>query len=207
MKAITSRLVVHLPIIAIVLFLSVVVYGLLATKPAHAATVEPGVCRATIVFDRSGSVGLSELNVLRAQTQRLFQVGGLYDNKIELAFWSFSSMLFSNSQTNYNAPFHDYVSSRGENTSFNDQLARIQSGGVTNYEQGLAYNNGVRNPYLNDIINKTDVIVFLSDGQPNAGTDRMRAAAQAHQAAGRIIVGGLIGTATGQPCRFFFGES
>ena len=166
---------------------------LVTTKDANAQTVTPRLCRASIIFDRSGSVGEQDLRVLRAQTQRLFQVGGgLHSKDIDVAFWSFSNDLFGSG--NYNAPFHDFVSSYGESTSFNQGLARIQSGGGTNYEQGLAYHNGVRNPNLNDIINKTDIIAFLSDGQPNASNNRMRDAAIAHQNAGRTIVGGLIGT-------------
>lgn len=194
MKRVFVRLWVYAPVGILVAIVASCIYALGVTKPVQAATVTPGICRASIVFDRSSSVTEANLRVLRAQTQRLFQVGGLYDAKIEVAFWSFSNTVVWNNTVNYNTPFHDFVSSRGENASFNTGLAQIQSSGRTNYEQGLAYNQGNRNPFLGDIINKTDIIVFLSDGQPNEATDRMRAAAQAHQAAGRTIVGGLIGT-------------
>ncbi len=194
MRRTFSRGITYAPVLILVTIIVSCIYALSVSKPASAATVTPGICRASIVFDRSSSVTEPNLRVLRAQAQRLFQVGGLYDSKIELSFWSFAKTCVWSDAVNYNEPFHDYVSSRGESASFNTGLAQLQSAWNTNYEQGLAYNEGKRNPFLNDIINKTDIIVFLSDGQPNVANNRMRAAAQAHQAAGRLIVGGLIGT-------------
>lgn len=168
----------------------------------------PLVCHAAIVLDRSGSVDDDQLETMRQQITRLFQPGGIYSDRVELAFWSFSSVLF-NTNTNYNAPFNGFVSSRGINSTFQTNLYRLVSGGGTNYEQGFGYDgyvfdNQVMNTRdsIDRTINAADIIVFMTDGQPNTpggGGDNnsvargsARSAVLKHKAAGKIIVGGIL---------------
>jgi hypothetical protein len=168
------------------------------------ADVDDTTCRAAMVLDRSGSVGEGNLVTMRNQIQRLFQPTGLWDDKIELAFWSFSDsgFVFPGFPTpNYDAPFNPFVSSKGQNTDFTTNLNRVQSVGNTNYEQGFGYSGGVMNTQdgIDQTINKSDIIVFMTDGQPNSpggeGNARTvaRQAVVKHLAAGRIIIGGLVG--------------
>lgn len=222
-----------LPIVILVSLFFVSIWGILHLPVASAQTGTGGerICRAAMVIDRSGSVGPWNLEILRNQIRRLFQPTGLYDNRIQLAFWTFSSSLSVDNSTgigggfawigvppsgsnpdpnyhprNFNAPYHSYVSSRGETPStFNTMLNSIVSSGSTNYQQAFGYNGDVRNPALNDVFNQTDIIVFMTDGQPNAGggwgvsaTEAGRIAAQKHVAAGKTIIGGSIGANVNQ---------
>ncbi|RYX79518.1 VWA domain-containing protein [bacterium] len=185
--------------IALCLVLATVFYILLTTRPAYAQseTVQPGVCRAAIVFDRSGSVGAANMQTLRKQVERLFEIDGVQKETTEIAFWSFASdSTYFNK--NYNEPFNDYVSSMRPNTQFNTNLAKLSSAGSTNYEHAFAYNGGVRNAALKSIVDRTDLIVFLTDGEANPQNTRnaARTAALQYYAEGKEIIGGLIGTRT-----------
>ncbi len=166
------------------------------TPPPPPPPVATKICRAVMVLDRSGSVGTANLNTMRSQIGRLFQVGGLYDDAIKVAFWS-----FANGTGNYNTPYYGFVSSKGANTAFNNALAQVVSTGNTNYEQGFAYNGGLPNPYpgISTIAGQADVIVFMTDGQPNQPYNPVpvaRTAVQRHEAAGKRIIAAMIGGAS-----------
>ncbi len=174
-------------------------------------------CKAVMVLDRSSSVTPSQLNTMRTQIGRLFEPTGLYDDNIQLAFWSFAHE--PNGAVNYDAPYHDFVSSKGVNAGFKAQLNSIVVSfwkfATTNYEQGFAYNRGAPNSYsgIKNIVSKADIIVFMTDGLPNmpsgqydwfgneqkgvegnqVALDAGRNAVLKHKAAGKIIVGGIIG--------------
>lgn len=199
------------------LFFAIVMLAIVPSTTKTSAA--PDICHAAMVLDRSGSVGPTNLETMRNQVRRLFQPGGLYHDQVQLAFWSFSHS--GNSSVNYDAPFHDFVSSRAGNTtsttpynsrvngsgSFDQQLANMISDGNTNYEQGFAYNNGVVNTRdgIDDIVAKAHIIVFMTDGLPNTpgsgdnnstARNAGRAAVLKHKAAGKIIIGGMIGSAS-----------
>ena len=189
-----------IPFIGAALLLAVLMVGVshsskVEAQAADGETVTPGICRAAIVFDRSGSVGTTNMNTLRLQTQRLFEPGGLESSKIEIAFWSFANNAAYFSR-NYNEPFNDFVPSNVVSSAFNRNLARLTPMGFTNYEHALAYSNGDPNSNIQDIVDRTDLIVFLTDGEPNPESSRnpARQAALRHYSAGREIIGGLIGT-------------
>lgn len=170
-------------------------------------------CSAAVVVDRSGSVSNRQLNTLQRQIKRLFQApkwtpsnpsGGLYDPNIYLAFWSFSHQ--NSGRSNYNDPYNDYVPTNAPSSSFDRNLSRLlfDSSGLTNYEQGFGYNLGTRNPYddMPAIINRANIIVFMTDGLPNKpgfgdnnsdARNAGRTAVLKHLAAGKIVVGGIIG--------------
>ncbi|RYF27975.1 MAG: hypothetical protein EOO17_05500 [Chloroflexi bacterium] len=222
-----SRIKHALPFGVLLLLFSFSLWGMgtLSNVSAQTDPTAPRVCRAAMVIDRSGSVGARNVEVLRNQIRRLFQPTGLYDSRIELAFWTFSDTSGVNNSTgngafawigvpppgsnpdpnyntkNFNAPYHSYVSSKGETPStFNTMLNSIVSSGGTNYQQGFGYNDDVRNPALDSVFNQTDIIVFMTDGQPNAGgswrvssTEAGRNAALKHIASGKKIIGGSIG--------------
>ncbi len=175
------------------------------TPPPPAPPKSALTCRAVMVLDRSASVGWTNLITMRDQIARLFQPGGVYDSKIELAFWSFAA---GDGFSNYDAPYHGFVSSKGASSSFNNALNQLVSWGETNYEQGFGYDGGRLNSNsgIRAIIDKTDVIVFMTDGVPNRPSgfflpiDNSQIARQAgrdavlkHKAAGRVIAGGIIG--------------
>jgi hypothetical protein len=169
------------------------------------------VCHAAIVLDRSGSVGATNLDTMRQQILRLFQPTGLYNDRIQLAFWSFSDCA---ANTNYDAPFNGFVTSRGVDSNFQTHLNQMVSAGTTNYEQGFGYNNGILNSQggMDAIINQADIIVFMTDGLPNtpasatnsgSGADNnayargvARTAVLKHKAAGTLIAGGMVGNAS-----------
>lgn len=170
-------------------------------------SAQPPVCYAAIVLDKSGSVDDDQLETMRQQITRLFQPGGIYSDYVRLAFWSFSST--TRTGVNYNAPFNGFVGSRGVNSSFQTNLYRIASGGGTNYEQGFGYdgfvlNNQQMNTYddIDSVMNQAQIIVFMTDGQPNTpggGGDNnptargaARSAVLKHKAAGKLISGGII---------------
>lgn len=182
---------------------------------ANAQTVRT-LCHAAIVIDRSGSVGEPNLVTIRNQIQRLFQPTGIYDDLVQLAFWSFSSTINRNS--NYDAPFHGFVSSRGVNSSFMTELNRIVSAGGTNYEQGFAYDRGVANTYDNmeDIVDQADIIVFMTDGVPNSpgqgdnnatARNAARSAVLEHKANNKVIVGGILGNVSQASLNFVINGS
>lgn len=183
-------------------------FALATSKPVAAQAAK--VCHAAIVLDRSGSVDYDDLVTMETQINNLFKPGGLNTpsraDRIQLAFWSFSSLIFGNA--NYDAPFADYVGVNGQPaaaySNFQSKLASIQPGGGTNYEQGFGYRNGVANTQDNfdSLMNKTDIIVFMSDGVPNTpgsgdnnnlARSTARSAVLKHKAAGRVVIGGLIG--------------
>ncbi len=187
----------------------------LHVSSATVAAQDP-VCRAAIVLDRSGSVTDSGLRTMKEQVKRLFQApsievnpttGGLYTDKIHLAFWTFANMP---NNSNYNAPFNGFVSSRGTNSSFDTNLSGISIPGgaysYTNYMHGMGYVGNTMNSRdgMDGIINQADVIVFMTDGEPNKpasgnstsvqGSARQagRTAALKHVQAGKTLLGGFI---------------
>lgn len=204
----------RLPGIALIVLpalLLVALFALATGKPTVAQS--PRICHAAIVIDRSGLILDDDLDAMKAQINNLFKPGGLNTpvraDRIKLAFWSFSSVV--GGRTNYNAPFAGYVGVNGQPASaystFQSRLASIQSGGGTNFEQGFGYHNGQPNTFDNfqDIVNQTNIIVFMTDGEPNtpgAGFNNptarnvARAAVLKHKAAGRIIIGGMVGSAS-----------
>lgn len=199
----------RLPIIILMVLIAVTLLALAKTPLSVKADEE--VCRVVMVLDRSKSVGVPNLNTMRAQIGKLFELGGLYRDDIELAFWSFSS---GSANENYDAPFNGFVSSRGHSTQFDSSLAQIIPDGATNYEQGLGYNQGTMNPFVAPIIDKAQIIVLMSDGLPNTPTSDTdpdsgpdaddshpyprqvaRVAALKLINQGKIVVGGIIGDA------------
>lgn len=74
----------------------------------------------------------------------------------------------------------------------------MTSVGGTNYQQGFGYQGNVPNPYTQTIVDKADIITFLTDGDPNwnvgGGLEGGRIAAQKHRDAGRVTIGGIIGS-------------
>lgn len=218
------RFIVPELILALLLLLLVAIAS--SVRPSSNVSAAASVCRAAMVLDRSGSVGPTNLETMRRQILRLFEPpkwtpqtpnGGLYNDKISLAFWSFSNTPVGN----YDAPFHGFVSSKSGNVlggstynssvngsgSFNQQLASVMSSGSTNYEQGFGYNNGIPNRLDNfdTIVNSSDLIVFMTDGLPNSpgqgngnqtAVNAAREAVKKLKAQGKIIVGGIIGSAS-----------
>lgn len=200
----------HLPWIVVAGIFVLVGVGFANTLRTLAQTQVTLECKAAIVIDRSASVRRSDINLIREQIQRLFEAGGIYDDQIKLAFWSFSSS--TNRNSNYNAPFHGYVGTRSfgsaEYNSFMQALSSIDPGGGTNYEQGFAFDRGIPNQRdgMDRIVEEADLIVFMTDGVPNApGTgDNNATARQAGRDAvkihvddnNKIVVGGVIGTAS-----------
>lgn len=196
-----------MPVIGLLLVGAAAVWSLAQLSPKAVAQEGPSqTCRVSVIIDRSGSVG-NNMPTLKEQIRRLFQPTGVYDDKIEIAFWSFSHVITGGfgQPSNYNAPFHGYVSSRGENSGFMSALSSVQPAGNTNYQQAFAYNGTTRNPALNDIIEPNDILVFLTDGQPNSVNQNGvspenagRIAAQKHMDAGRVVIGGSIGANAAQ---------
>ncbi len=188
------------------------VWGLVNAPRTEAKTVTPGVCRAVLIFDRSGSVGNAGIETMRSQVKRLFEPTGLYRSTIELAFWSFADG--GSGAYDYNSPGYGFVSSRGMNSGFNSALSSlaVTRWQATNYEMGFGYNGDVRNASVAGIADKADIIVFMTDGKPNFPTTLFgqgdgnwysvsmgRRAAVHHLDAGRIVLGGLVGTAVDKP--------
>lgn len=205
----TSLMARHLralfPILGLIAIAIMAIWAISQIPVTHAQTSNGGdkICRAAMIIDRSGSVGAQGVETIRNQIKRLFQPTGIYDDKVQLAFWVFSDGAVQGGGGNYNYPFHGYVNSKGETPSFITALNSIVANGGTNYQQGFGYSGNTRNPALNTIIEATDIIVFMSDGQPNApvgfGTSSPqelgRQAAIKHSNAGRILIGGSVGQA------------
>ncbi len=205
-----QSIIIRSPIVVLAVALFATIAGLLymIRMQPNVAAQAPAVCRAAMVLDRSGSVGDENLDVMRAQIKQLFQFGppsGLHDDNIQLAFWSFSSTV--NPAENYDAPFNGFVSSKGVNNAFQASLSQLVSGGGTNYEQGFGYNGGVLNTHdnIDTVINAANIIVFMTDGVPNTpgsgdnnalARNVARAAVLKHRAAGKLIVGGIVGNAS-----------
>lgn len=189
----------------------VVLSFVMLAKTETKVSAQPPLCRAAIAIDKSGSIDRDQLDAIRTNIRLLFEPGGLNSNDVHLAFWSFSN----NAQqgANYNSPFNGFVSSAGVDSGFQENLARITTGGATNYEQGLGFDgytmtNSPSSSRMNtrdgidDIISEADVIIMMTDGEPNLpgaggpnnGTAKNagRAAAQAHLNAGRRLVGGYL---------------
>lgn len=204
MSGIFRRVLSFMPFGVLVAAVVLTGMALNSQPPSVGAQAPPQICRATMILDRSGSIDGSEMNRMRSQIRRLFEPTGIYNDKIQLAFWTFSNDVGAN----YNSPFHDFVSSRGVNSSFNSRLNAINSGGNTNYQQAFAYNGDTRNPALNDIIEASDILVFMTDGEPNSPPGGIfggltpeesgRQAALKHLNAGRVIIGGSIGSSDAQ---------
>lgn len=183
-----------IPFVFLVALIAIAFINIINSPKASAQSSQE-VCRAAIIIDRSSSVSYGQHAQMRAQIQRLFQPAGLYSDNVELAFWTFSNTFYwAVGTSDYNTPSHGFVSTKGQNSSFNNQLGQIKMGTLTNYEQGFGYNLGVRNPALNNIIEAADILVFMTDGlpnQPQRGTPRQigRDAALKHINAGRAILG------------------
>lgn len=206
MNKVLTRLVSGLPLVGLFVLAGLALSLLGDSAPARAQSAPSKVCRAVMILDRSGSIDSSEMQRMRNQVRRLFEPTGLYDENIHLAFWTFSN----DAGVNYNSPFHTFVSSKGPiSPTFNASLNSISSGGNTNYQQGFAYNGNTRNPQLNDIIEPADILVFMTDGEPNqppgggifgglTPEEAGRQAAQKHIDAGRAVIGGSIGNGDAQ---------
>lgn len=204
------RLAGYLPLAALAGLVIFAVSVLVTTKPTQAQTQPDRICRAAMIIDRSGSVGGPNMQTIRTQIRRLFEpISGIYDAKVELAFWSFSHEIrpIFGSFGDYNTPSHSYISSVGPmSASFNSALNALFPAGNTNYQQAFAYDGATRNPALNDVIERTNILVFMTDGQPNSVNGGMfgtaaeagRVAAQNHQDAGRFVLGGSIGANAAQ---------
>ncbi len=170
------------------------------TPVAGAVATPSKVCHAAMIIDRSSSVGSTGVQTISNQIRRLFQPTGIHNKNIELAFWTFADV----GGGNFNAPFYGYVSSFGNNAGFDTALNSIVTNPGTNYQQAFGYQGNTRNAALNDIINSANILVFMTDGQPNAPgfgsqpKDAGRQAAQKHQDAGRTVIGGSIGANTDQ---------
>lgn len=190
---------------------------LMLTTVSPRASAAEKVCDVAIVIDRSGSVDNDQLETMRQQVLTLFEPKrGLDNSRIYLAFWSFSSNLI-NSNLNYNAPFSGFVRSDNplaERSKYNDfltKLYKLQTGGGTDYEQGLGYDGYVfganfqkmnNRDGINSIISRANLIVLMTDGQPNtpgSGGDNnplalnaARSAAKKHELAGKALIGGII---------------
>lgn len=205
----TRTIARYMPWIIVAGIFVVVGIGLVGTLRTLAQTEITLECKAAIVIDRSGSVGERNLDVIRNQIRLLFEPTGIYNDQIKLAFWSFSST--TNRTSNYNAPFHGFVSSRAPNPgyfSFLNALEQMTPGGGTNYEQGFAFDRGIPNSYdgMNNIVDEADIIVFMTDGVPNApgvGDNNALAREAGREAVKihvddnkKIVVGGIIGTAS-----------
>jgi len=184
-----------LPVVILVGLFAVSIAGLLTSSSAS-AQVQRIECRAVIVLDRSGSVA-GQMATMKAQVKLLFDVGGIYDDHIKLAFWSFAND-FMSSKPNYNSPNHDYVSSFGHNTSFDASIDSLRASGGTNYEHAFAHRNGEQNPYVAETANSADVIVFVTDGAPNPDSSKhpAREIVLRHKARGTDVIGGIVGTNT-----------
>lgn len=210
----------------LVVSMSVSFVALAITPVAHAQSAAP--CQAAMILDRSGSVGATNLQTMREQIRRLFEPTGIYNDNIDLAFWSFSAATVLNPTSNYDAPYHDFISSIGVDpgfTSFMTQLNSMSSAGFTNYEQGLAYHYGQPNTFNNmeDIVANADILVFMTDGLPNtpagannpgSGADNntyarnlARQAVLRHKANGKIVIGGMIGNANPRSLNYIINGS
>ncbi len=185
--------VAWLPVVVLAVLFAVGVAGLSTVKPAQAQAPGPVVCRAVIILDRSGSVAL-QMPTMKAQVKSLFDVGGLYEDRIQLAYWSFA-YAYTNT---YNAPNHGYVSSFGRNTGFDASIDSLRSLGSTNYEHAFAHHNGVQNAYTADVANSADVMVFVTDGapQPDSSKYPAREAVLKYKARGTDVIGGIVGSDT-----------
>lgn len=196
-----------LPLAILVSLFAVSIAGLLTAQPAS-AQVQRVECRAAIILDRSGSVG-GQMATMKAQVKLLFDVGGIYDDHIKLSFWSFANDFMSN-KPNYNAPYHDYVSSFGHNTDFDATLDTVQASGNTNYEHAFAHKDRVQNPYMANIANSADVLVFITDGAPNPDSTKVpaREAVLKYKARGTDVIGGVVGSNTAkQPLNYVINGS
>ncbi|MFZ1360909.1 MAG: vWA domain-containing protein [Candidatus Saccharimonadales bacterium] len=173
------------------------VIGLLQDTLSVQAQSRSAVCRTTIILDRSGSVA-NQLRTMQAQVRLLFEVGGVYDDHIKLAFWSFAA---DAANGNYNAPFSGFVSSYGRNAQFDAQIQSLRASGNTNYEQAFAYHNGAQNKHVADIANQSDLLVFITDGEPNPANTRLpaRTSVQKYYSQEIDVIGGLVGTTTAKP--------
>ena len=186
-----------------VLLLAVVI-GLFITQQTGRAAQD--ICRATLIIDRSGSVGPDDLTNLARHTEDLFAFGDEY----ELAFWTFASAEGPKVNGNYNAPFHRsdepfFVPAvSGSMDPFMQHMTTIAPDEGTNYEQGLGYHNGIQNPNptIRAIADQTDVFLFLTDGVPNmpGESDNNQLAKEAawnaasrYLSEGKTIVAALIG--------------
>jgi hypothetical protein len=176
--------VVHI----LALLLLVICVVALSNRPervhAQAATTE---CRVLLALDNSVSVGSTNWNIFRNQIKSLFSNTTLRNNvpNLKLAFWTFSH---SDSGTDFNPYYQDYVTAYGPDSDFGTFGAKLDAasldGSYTNYAQGFGYNavrEGDTNNFalqLNTNSNirriahspdngDPDVIALLTDGAPN----------------------------------------
>lgn len=143
------------------------------SKPVAAAPVD---CNLLIIMDRSGSVG-GNWQAFAAQVKELFDDSQLKADfpGLKIGFWTFGHAADGapSEPGRFNGPqFNDFISinaSTGPVNEFKDKLDLVQTGPLTNYEQGFGYYNGQRNSDTNiqRMQNEADGIAFLTDGAPN----------------------------------------
>lgn len=170
--------VVTLPIALIAMV--AISFAMLAVLPQHEVhAAEDEICRVALALDRSGSLGETDggataptfASKMKDQVGFLFTQDvnrGIYDPNVLIGFWTFSSGV-RQADGSYDLPSYKYVSSQGINSGFDAALQGVTPGGGTNYEQGFGYDAGVPNPNSNirTLIDNADILVFLTDGDPN----------------------------------------
>lgn len=151
------------------------------TRAIHAQSPTLTECRVIVALDKSSSIGSANLATLNDNIYRL--IDNLDDPSIYMAFWSFSH---DGGLSDYNQPRHDYVSTTVDNVGldeFIDSLPKEEDlEGQTDYAQAYGYSAG--NPDINainsinditvtpntavsSIRSQADVVVLLTDGEPN----------------------------------------
>lgn len=162
-------------VIATALVLVIAVLGMFFDKSqSGAVTISDSTCEVLLIVDRSGSI----FPIRNRYTDAILNMfnpsqsgGGIADSGVNIAFWSFANEPTTNSN-NFNEPYSDYVNSVSDpnQTNFKNKLTEMTFGTGTNYEQGFGYNGTTFNPsaVISTIAQKAELLVFLSDGEPNA---------------------------------------
>jgi hypothetical protein len=169
-------------IIVAILVLFAALIGLFINDTRSSAQAS-SICRVLLMVDRSGSIG-NQMNNYKLSIQSAFLDGGIYDENIDIGFWSFASAnedgKGSITQNTFNDPKSRYVKSKrdkypAEYNTFNEELNKLPTipYGPTNYEQGFGYkgpNQTDINPNIRSIAQQADMIVLITDGLPNYPT-------------------------------------
>lgn len=204
-----------------VLFASLLLFAaLLIAEPKNAsAQAAPGVtCDVVIALDKSSSIGADNLQVLNQNIKDLTTYfSGRPD--VRVAYWSFSH----SDGADFNQPRHDYIATNNASSrlEFGNSLPTVdQLEGQTDYAQAYGYSAGDPDPdtihskqditltannAVSSIRSQADVVVMLTDGEPNypGGSNNNPAAVFAGQAARSrysaavTMVGGFISDTTG----------
>lgn len=153
---------------------------LLAAAPRNTSAQAVPTCDVVIALDKSSSIGADNLDILKDNIKNLL---AYFSNRsdVRVAYWSFSH----SDAADFNQPRHDYVST--DNTSsrldfVNSLPTADQLEGQTDYAQAYGYSAGDPDPdaihSINDITltpnnavssirSQADVVVMLTDGEPN----------------------------------------